>query len=191
MVNSIRTLGGREGASYATVTLSAKTADGVEFTVEEFRQRALTEVSVPLDNDGFLRRECPNCHREFKWHNGPANEEAERQPAAETFYCPLCGEPAGADSGWTAAQLDLIENATERYIGQELGDMFKGLENSSNSFLQIKVDTPDVPDASDPLVEPDDMMVVTSPCHAWEPIKVPESHEGAIPCLVCGSAFAV
>jgi hypothetical protein len=36
MINSIRTRGGREGASYATVTLTAKTADGIEFAVEEF-----------------------------------------------------------------------------------------------------------------------------------------------------------
>lgn len=36
MFNSIRHLGGGEAPSYATVTLSAKTADGVQFTVEEF-----------------------------------------------------------------------------------------------------------------------------------------------------------
>lgn len=36
MVNSLRTLGGRDAPSYATLILSAKTADGVEFSVEEF-----------------------------------------------------------------------------------------------------------------------------------------------------------
>ena len=25
------------------------------------------EMSMPLDSDGFLRRECPTCEREFKW----------------------------------------------------------------------------------------------------------------------------
>lgn len=24
-------------------------------------------MSDPLDSDGFLRRECPTCEREFKW----------------------------------------------------------------------------------------------------------------------------
>ena len=24
-------------------------------------------VSLPLDSDGFLRRECPTCEREYKW----------------------------------------------------------------------------------------------------------------------------
>jgi hypothetical protein len=36
MVDSFRGIGGRTDASYATVTLTAKTIDGVEFTVEEF-----------------------------------------------------------------------------------------------------------------------------------------------------------
>lgn len=36
MINSIRTLGGRESSSYATITLTAKTVDGTPFTIEEF-----------------------------------------------------------------------------------------------------------------------------------------------------------
>jgi hypothetical protein len=24
-------------------------------------------MSLPLDGDGFLRRECPKCERQFKW----------------------------------------------------------------------------------------------------------------------------
>ena len=49
------------------------------------------QVSLPLDSDGFLRRECPHCMQEFKWHHGPANEEAEtaNEPAA-------CGSDASA-----------------------------------------------------------------------------------------------
>ncbi len=27
----------------------------------------MLEISMPLDSDGFLRRECPTCEREFKW----------------------------------------------------------------------------------------------------------------------------
>lgn len=151
------------------------------------------EISLPLDSDGFLRRECPHCEREFKWHDGPANEEAEQHPDADTHYCPLCGEPAPKDAWWTQAQLDLVENATERYIGGELDEMFKGLESSTrgNKFVQFKAGSSDVPDPSDPLVEPDDMLMVSSPCHAWEPIKIPEDHSGPVHCLVCGAAFAV
>jgi hypothetical protein len=151
------------------------------------------EISLPLDSDGFLRRECPHCEREFKWHNGPANEEAERQPPSDVFYCPLCGEPAGPESWWTQVQLELIDNATDRFIGQELGDMFKGLERSTrrNKFVKFKADRVDVPDVADPLVEPDDMTMMTSPCHPWAPVKISDDHEGPVHCLVCGTAFAV
>ncbi len=151
------------------------------------------EVSFPLDGAGFLRRECPHCEREFKWHNGPANEQAEQQTPSDVHWCPLCGEPAGSDQWWTQTQLGLIHNATERYIGQEVGDMFKGLEQSTqnNDVVQFKAGHIDVPDPSDPLVEPDDMLIVSSPCHAWEPIKIPEDHTGSVHCLVCGAAFAV
>jgi hypothetical protein len=24
-------------------------------------------VAMPLDSDGFLRRECPTCQQQFKW----------------------------------------------------------------------------------------------------------------------------
>lgn len=150
------------------------------------------EISLPLDSDGFLRRECPRCVREFKWHNGPSSEEAEQQ-ASETFFCPLCGEPAGPDSWWTQPQLQLIENATERYLDQELGDMFKGLESStrSNRLIRFEAAGGGAPDPLEPLVEPDDMIIVASPCHPWEPVKIPEDHSEVVHCLVCGAAFAI
>lgn len=28
-------------------------------------------MSLPLDEDRFLRRECPNCERQFKWWHTP------------------------------------------------------------------------------------------------------------------------
>jgi len=36
MIDTVRHLGGGQAPSYAIVSLSAKTADGVQFTVEEF-----------------------------------------------------------------------------------------------------------------------------------------------------------
>ena len=47
-----------------------------------------TQMSVPLDSDGFLRRECPTCEREFKWFN---SEEGRGEPVPEGGYvCPYC-----------------------------------------------------------------------------------------------------
>jgi hypothetical protein len=149
-----------------------------------------SSVSLPLDNDGFLRRECPHCEQEFKWHHGPANEEAESQPPFETYFCPRCGQPAGPDSWWTQDQLHIIEAAQSAVVNQVLGDAFKGFRNSKHVKVSLEgFDTPDK--MPEPLVEPDDMEIVTSPCHAWEPVKVPDSAPGPLYCLVCGSAFAL
>ena len=86
-----------------------------------------------------------------------------------------------------------FSDVADRTVGQELGDIFKGLERStrSNKFVKFKADRVKVPDPADPLMEPDDMTIVTSPCHAWEPVKIPEDHVNAVHCIVCGVAFAV
>jgi hypothetical protein len=150
-------------------------------------------VTLPLDSDGFLRRECPHCVRQFKWHDGPANEEAEDQPAATTYYCPLCGQPAGPDSWWTQEQLDYAEGvampAAIQQLDDELGRAFKGM--NSKHFKIKKTGHLDAPDEPMPLTEPDDMSIVTSPCHGYEPVKVPETESSPFYCLVCGAAFAV
>lgn len=151
------------------------------------------QLTLPLDHDGFLRRECPHCVCQFKWHHGPANEEAEEQPVPASYYCPLCGQPAGMDSWWTQEQLEYAQGtivpAAMREIGQGLQDTFKGASSKHVRFdLKGNVDTPNVPAS---LTEPDDMVIVTSPCHSYEPVKVAENTSGPYHCLVCGQAFAV
>lgn len=147
-------------------------------------------MTLPLDTDGFLRRECPHCERQFKWHHGPANEEAEQHQDPPAYHCPLCGEPADNDSWWTREQLDYAEGAMApvamQAIADELGKAFKGMKG-----ITYKPGRVDVPDTPMPLTEPDEMVIVTSPCHAYEPVKVPDDHPDVLHCLVCGSQFAV
>jgi hypothetical protein len=150
-------------------------------------------MSLPLDNDGFLRRECPHCVGQFKWHHGPANEEGKQQPAPTSYYCPLCGQPARPDSWWTQEQLDYAQGTAVpvamREVEQAMKDAFKGVSSKNMKFdFKGGIDTPNAPSA---LVEPDDMVIVTSPCHAYEPVKIPEEASGPFHCLVCGQAFAV
>ena len=62
----------------------------------------MTEIpmSLPLDKDSFLRRECPNCERQFKWWPTPPEEEIseETQEAPEAYFCPYCHEPTSPDA---------------------------------------------------------------------------------------------
>lgn len=148
-------------------------------------------VQLALDNDGFLRRECPHCEGQFKWHDGPANEEAEHADAPVTYYCPRCGEPAPPDHWWTTAQLDYLQAMAApmimRQVQDEIGDALRGSKN----LTYRPGDGGDLPDTPGALTELDDMRIVTSPCHDYEPVKVPEDLSGPLHCLVCGNAFAV
>jgi hypothetical protein len=150
-------------------------------------------VSLPLDNDGFLRRECPHCMQEFKWHHGPANEEAEQAPPAEVYHCPFCGQPAGVDSWWTQEQLEYIQTAAMPSAIQSLEDELDGIfRSTTRKHLSIKrTGHLDSPESPMPLVEKDDMSIVTSPCHPYEPVKIPETAVSPFYCLICGSPFAL
>lgn len=146
-------------------------------------------IALPLDSDGFLRRECPTCGREFKWF-AHDDGDYDAEPATQHF-CPLCGVAAGLGSWWTPAQLDhgfgSAGPAIDQFVKDAVADMLKGMEGitfNSNSSFSAGVDTPD------PLAEPNDMVIVEPPCHPNEPLKIPEDAAGRIYCLICGSAFA-
>lgn len=147
-------------------------------------------VPIPRDSDGFVRRECPHCTRQFKWHDGPANEEAEQHASPVAYNCPLCGQPAAVNSWHTAEQVELVQRMAIpqliEMVQDDMATMFRGVKG-----MTYKRGSDEVPDLPEPLTEPDDMIIVTSPCHGYEPVKVPEDHSGPMYCLICGSAFAV
>lgn len=144
-------------------------------------------IDLPLDN-GFLRRQCPNCNGEFKWHHGPVGGTPEQTEQIDGYFCPLCGQAGAKDAFWTHEQLDYIRDSagayTRRMFQDAIADTFRGSKNVRY--------TPGFR-ANDPvgLFEPDDMMEVQPPCHPWEPIKIPEDWIVPIHCLVCGEPFRV
>lgn len=146
-------------------------------------------VSLPLDSDGFLRRECPTCEREFKWFShqeGDLDAEDVHQ-----YFCPLCGVASGADSWWTPAQIEYMQGVSGPVVDQVAQDMIanafkgvKGLTFKPNRSFSLGIETPDA------LAEPDDMVIIEPPCHPNEPVKVPEENAGQVHCLVCGTLFS-
>jgi len=141
-------------------------------------------VSLPLDSDGFLRRECPTCEREFKWFN---QEEGDAD-AVNQYFCPLCGVASPTDSWWTTAQLEYVQGvsgpAIDQFAQDILADAFKGMSFKPNRSFSFGIEAPDA------LAEPDDMMIVEPPCHPSEPIKVPEEDAARVYCLICGTLFS-
>lgn len=71
-------------------------------------------------------------------------------------------------------------------------DEFERLERSTRGgMIEFKFSGIDAGEPPLPLHEPNDMLVVASPCHPWEPLKVDEASTKSLRCLICGAEFAV
>lgn len=149
-----------------------------------------TSMSIPLDSDGFMRRQCPTCERELKWF-AKEEKDDEAQPVPEGgYFCPYCAIQAPSDSWWTEAQVHVAHSIlTEQFVKPELDKFKRQIEgiNRGSSFLNLSVKT-DTPEPADPLTELDDMKRVDFRCHPAAPVKVLDDWEGAVYCPVCGSS---
>lgn len=148
-------------------------------------------VSLPLDVDGFLARQCPSCEGRFKWHHGDREDKPEDVIDPPVYFCPLCAHTAEPDEWFTHEQVEHIQAQvaapiTDR-LSEELEDSLKSL---NDGMLKASVDV-DVPDAPGSPTERHDMSMVEPPCHSWEPVKVPDWWNGRLFCLFCGRAYTV
>ncbi|MHB1344948.1 MAG: hypothetical protein ACYCX3_11420 [Thermoleophilia bacterium] len=149
-------------------------------------------MSLPLDGEGFLRRECPTCEREFKWATSP---EGESEPVADGgYFCPYCGIQAPPDAWWTNAQLALAESIISREVVLPGLDEFRSslaeTARSSGGTIKFTMGPRASPPDSPPLTEADDMRRVDFACHSREPIKILEDWTQPVYCLICGRVSA-
>ena len=146
------------------------------------------EFTLPLDSDGFLRRACHTCEREFKWRPTPEGEESTPPPQGG-YFCPYCG--VEADEWSTEAQANYaIQIGMARVVDPMLEEFGKNLEKTgrrSGGLISIDVKVQhDKIDEPDPLSEDDDMRRVDFACHPAEPVKVLDEWNEPVCCLVCG-----
>lgn len=148
-------------------------------------------VSLPLD-DGFLRRQCSNCGRQFKWHHGPTDDRPSDFADPPMYYCPYCGEPAGVDDWLTDEQVEYVQAMAAGPAMREISEEFERMaRRHSSGLVKMSVKSTGEPELPDPLVEPSDMVAVASPCHPWEPVKVSEDWQEPLRCLVCGASYSI
>lgn len=147
-------------------------------------------ITLPLDSDGFLRRECPDCRQQFKWHSGPANEEVKQHEAPAAYYCPFCGSPAEPSDWFTAEQMEYAEGVAQAAVLREMRGVFADA-TKGNKFVTFTPGTDMLEGEPAKLVERDDMQLVASPCHDYELVKVPEPWSSPLHCLVCGQLYAL
>lgn len=149
-------------------------------------------MPVPLDSDGFLRRECPTCEREFKWLASDDEEVADGDPPDDGgYFCPYCAIQAPAGEWFTQAQIELAQNMIARDVVdpmmKKFGRDLKRRTRQSGGLLEMSVEY-DSPEGVDPLTEDDDMRRVDFACHPDEPVKVFDDWTGGVHCLVCGAS---
>jgi uncharacterized Zn-finger protein len=149
-------------------------------------------IELPLDSHGFLRRQCPYCEREFKWHHGPAGDIPDGAPDSDEYFCPYCGGGAESDAWWTEEQVETFQTAALNEVLPGLADSLQDAVSPMNRSGVVRATISyDAGNPPAPLVEPDDMVAVASPCHNYEPIKVSSEWNRPLHCLVCGAMFVV
>jgi hypothetical protein len=152
-------------------------------------------MSLPLDEDGFLRRECPDCERQFKWWPTPDHkiDAKEMRGDIEAYFCPNCHDPAPPSSWWTTEQVEYMQNLA---VAEALGPQLRGMKNDQersnrrSKWISLEISVPDL-SRPEPLIEPNDMVRVDLPCHPEEPLKVEENlgARGVVP--GCGIQYPV
>jgi len=146
-------------------------------------------VTLPVDKDGFLRRECPSCKRQFKWL--PTEGGTSEQPQSQ-YYCPYCRKSAAIAGWWTREQRQYMKQlAAAKIIGPELEKSIKAWKRSNQPRSPVQFEGKyKAPSKPLPLHEPDDMRKVEPPCHPNEPLKIRENWNKPTFCLICGKSFS-
>ena len=88
------------------------------------------QVSIPLDDDGYLDRECPHseCESQFKIL---ADDWSEKVRDEEVF-CPICGHTAESDQWLTQEQVEHVQNVGMREVQKALGNAMKDWSRDFN-----------------------------------------------------------
>ncbi|MEX2375859.1 MAG: hypothetical protein WD942_09805 [Dehalococcoidia bacterium] len=145
-------------------------------------------VEIPLD-EGFLRRECPNCREQFKWWEGDGEEEWSTDLGV--VFCPYCGETATLGEWWTQEQLDYaVGIASGPSVDEVVRQLEKELKGAGGGLIDFSVQTGGGGGPPHALSEPSDMVAVAPPCHPEAPIKLSDHWRPPARCIVCGSEFS-
>lgn len=144
----------RDVLGYPRPTHTHRKPEGVgdiEYTDDGFT----TGVSIPLDEDGFLGRECPACEGPFKIHG----DDYDALPEDPVLTCPYCGHEQDHSSFLTRAQVERVDAAVnaiaEQYVHGALNDMlgnaFGGPKQRSRPGSFISIETSYTPGSPPPI----------------------------------------
>lgn len=97
------------------------------------------EISIPLDEDGFIEMECDYCKNRFMLHNNVYKSEENIN-----FFCPICGLPNRTDTFFVPEVLEKAQQMALNYMWDEidrtLGKSIK--QFNKNGFIKMSMKMP-------------------------------------------------
>jgi len=172
-------------------------------------------ISLPLDKDGFFRRECPLCCREFKLlldkkelddlaqkgidsfllEGEQAETNSDDSDAQKKEYnCPYCGQVGPDDSWWTQEQLAYIrifaKNVMAKMVNEHLiRPLRRNFSRSSSGPISMRFEGKEM-EEQEPWISPetDDMDIFELPC-CQRKMKIEDGWKGKVYCFFCGFPF--
>jgi len=174
-----------------------------------------THLPFPLDDDGFFRRECPLCSKEFKVllkkeeladlaQKGIESfmlEQIEETTNSEEystseieFFCPYCGQLASMDSWWTHEQIAyigiVINNITARIVNDEfIRPLNRAFRKPISGMLSMRFEGKEIKQ-EEPWISPEvnDLEIFDLPC-CQRKIKIDENWADKVYCFFCGFPY--
>lgn len=88
------------------------------------------QIPIPLDDDGYLDRECPHekCESDFKVLGGDWRDKVRD----EEVFCPICGHTAASNRWMTQQQIQHIKQVAMREAQKALGGAMKDWSRDFN-----------------------------------------------------------
>ncbi len=175
---------------------------------------AIIKVLFPLD-DGFLRRSCPYCRREFKIllkkseiedlvskledsflvEETTGTETREDREVEGLFTCPYCGRQAGEDRWWTQEQQLHIRIHLENLAAEVINEQFiqplkRKFGRKTSGPVSIRFEGKELEKKSAWMSpEASDMEIFELPC-CERKVKIDPEWSGEIHCFFCGFPHA-
>ncbi|MDO8885968.1 hypothetical protein [Candidatus Oleimmundimicrobium sp.] len=168
-------------------------------------------LPFPLDDNGYFRRECPFCCKEFKVllekeeltdlaQKGLDSFMVETQEATNLdedehseveFTCPYCGQAAVSGNWWTQEQLAYISVVTKNIMAKIVNEnLIRPLKRTSRKYgsgmISVQFEGKEM-EQQEPWISPEvnDMKVYDLPC-CQRKIKVEDGWASRVFCFFCG-----
>ena len=164
-------------------------------------------LHFPIDDDGFFRRECPFCRKEFKVllekeelldlaqkylysfmiERKEETKDLEDSERSETeFICPYCGQRASSDSWWTQEQVAYVGVVAKNIMPKRVNENLirkKTFGRPNSGMISMRFEA----EQQEPWISPEvnDMEIFDLPC-CQRKIKIEDDWIGVVHCFFCG-----